>query len=238
MKYETGGGLNLQKEVQVGDDLNDGLLHHVAVAIVQDGSMILLDSGNCSGELPCYGETSLTPQQGQPNFFSYLYVGGVETVGMAETFQLENTDSLVCTVSGLRVNHQQVEYSPSNIRGLELGSGRVAVCEPSPCENKGVCQDLWVSYNCVCPYQYAGERCQVLAVAHLSTESVVSVNTTNETGFPSVLFEFSTTSDMGVVMTAELVSDTYRKHRNFHGHNISWVKFLWGLIFVGKSSPP
>ena len=30
----------------------------------------------------------------------------------------------------------------------------------------------------------------------------------------------------------------YRKHTNFCGHNILWVKFLRGLIFVGKSSPP
>ena len=31
---------------------------------------------------------------------------------------------------------------------------------------------------------------------------------------------------------------TYRKRTNFHGHNISCVKFLWGLIFVGQSSQP
>ena len=32
--------------------------------------------------------------------------------------------------------------------------------------------------------------------------------------------------------------EIYRKRTNFRGHNISWVKFLRGLIFVGKSSPP
>ena len=30
----------------------------------------------------------------------------------------------------------------------------------------------------------------------------------------------------------------YHKRTNFHDHNISWVKFLWGLIFEGISSPP
>ena len=30
----------------------------------------------------------------------------------------------------------------------------------------------------------------------------------------------------------------YRKHTNFHGHSISWVKFSRGLLFVGKSSQP
>ena len=30
----------------------------------------------------------------------------------------------------------------------------------------------------------------------------------------------------------------YRRRTKFHGHNISWVKFTMGLIFVGKSSPP
>ena len=30
----------------------------------------------------------------------------------------------------------------------------------------------------------------------------------------------------------------YRKRTNFCGHNISWIKFLRGLIFMGKSSPP
>ena len=30
----------------------------------------------------------------------------------------------------------------------------------------------------------------------------------------------------------------YRQRANFRGHNNSWVKFTWELIFVGKSSPP
>ena len=34
------------------------------------------------------------------------------------------------------------------------------------------------------------------------------------------------------------VQYVYRKHTNFCGHNISWVKFSRGLIFVGKISPP
>ena len=30
----------------------------------------------------------------------------------------------------------------------------------------------------------------------------------------------------------------YHERTNFRGHNISWVKFLWGLIFVGNTGPP
>ena len=29
----------------------------------------------------------------------------------------------------------------------------------------------------------------------------------------------------------------YRRRTNFHGHNISWVKFSRGQIFVGGGSP-
>ena len=36
----------------------------------------------------------------------------------------------------------------------------------------------------------------------------------------------------------QYIAAQYRKRANFHGHNISWVNFSWGLIFVGKSSPP
>ena len=32
--------------------------------------------------------------------------------------------------------------------------------------------------------------------------------------------------------------ENYCKHTNSRGHNISWVKFLRGLIYVGKSNPP
>ena len=205
MKYETGGGLSISKEVQVGVALNDGLMHHVFVSLVEDGAMILLDNGNCSGELLCYGKTTLTPQQGQPDFFSYFYVGRVEEEGVAETFHLENTNSLICTVSELRINHQQIEYSPSNVHGLELGSSQVAACEPNPCENNGLCQDLWITYSCMCPYQYTGENCRLLAVTHLSEKSVISLNST-EGGFLTVQFEFSSLSELGVIMTVQLVS--------------------------------
>ena len=34
------------------------------------------------------------------------------------------------------------------------------------------------------------------------------------------------------------IGHQYRKRTNFRDHNISWVKFLWGLIFMGKSSSP
>ena len=34
------------------------------------------------------------------------------------------------------------------------------------------------------------------------------------------------------------VCTLYRKCKNFHGHNISWVKFSRGYIFMGESSPP
>ena len=38
-------------------------------------------------------------------------------------------------------------------------------------------------------------------------------------------------------VTATLASE-YHEHTNFCGHNISWVKFLRGLIFMGTCPPP
>uniref|UniRef100_A0A667YWA4 Crumbs cell polarity complex component 1 n=1 Tax=Myripristis murdjan TaxID=586833 RepID=A0A667YWA4_9TELE len=40
------------------------------------------------------------------------------------------------------------------------GCWGASVCTPNPCQNRGVCEDLFDLYHCTCPSRWAGPRCQ------------------------------------------------------------------------------
>ncbi len=41
-----------------------------------------------------------------------------------------------------------------------IGCRGFNVCEPDPCENRGVCEDMFDRFKCHCPSDWAGQRCE------------------------------------------------------------------------------
>ena len=101
-------------------------------------------------------------------------------------------------------------------------------------------KDHWISPN------VSGDKpppVQEFTLSKIADEKVVLYGGNTAQGPSSELRVATVLGDSVVSMCVcvcvcyvELVS--YRKRTNFCGHKILWVKFLRGLIFIGKSSPP
>lgn len=48
----------------------------------------------------------------------------------------------------------------SNIAALQYGCWGVTVCEPNPCDNGGVCEDVFDLHKCTCSPEWTGQLCQ------------------------------------------------------------------------------
>lgn len=173
LKYETGGGLNSEKEALVGDHLNDELPHRVNLQLSEAGSVILIDDNNCSSGVVCFAETKTTDNE-VPSFSPEVFIGGASiTNDDASVFHLQTRLSLVSTISNLQINHTSVEAA--NTQSIDIDSGVIHTedpCNNLQCDN-GVCVDLWVTSTCRCDNFYTGELCDVLTTAHLTGQSAL-----------------------------------------------------------------
>ena len=198
-KYDTGGGFSSNKEVLLGENLNNGLQHRVDLKIDQTGSTIFLDLNNCSNDILCYGETS-TSESATPSFSSDLFIGGSSINDNATLFHLQNDVSLISTILDFQVNKTSIQYTDVKSDGISLGNLRTDdLCSNnSQCVN-GVCVDLWLSSECNCnSYYYEGDVCDVVTTSHFTGESVLTFNRDNNED--DIVFEASFREDSGLVL--------------------------------------
>ncbi|KAM9478353.1 protein crumbs homolog 1 [Salvelinus alpinus] len=80
-------------------------------------------------------------------------LGTVEVGGIALPYYSPSEVNLPRTQE-----EQFLRTSPSPPRG---GCSGGPVCQPSPCVNRGSCQDLWNLFNCSCDEGWAGRRCEL-----------------------------------------------------------------------------
>lgn len=178
----------------MGSQLNDGLSHHVSLIVTTTGASILVNSNNCSSDVVCFGQTKTTTNI-SPVFTSPCYIGGV--VGYfsnATQFHLETDQSLVSTLSSLRIDHELVDYNDIiELSQIMLGSVHIApLCQPNPCANSQPCYDLWSNYTCDCNNGYTGDHCQLLTTAHFDTTSALMFTLPMTS---KLQFEFTVQSD-------------------------------------------
>ncbi|KAK0154762.1 Protein crumbs 1 [Merluccius polli] len=58
---------------------------------------------------------------------------------------------------------QEEQFVRTSATPPRPGCAGGAVCEPNPCLNGGLCQDLFHLHRCVCPDGWAGRRCSLFA---------------------------------------------------------------------------
>ncbi|XP_029309167.1 protein crumbs homolog 1-like [Cottoperca gobio] len=81
-------------------------------------------------------------------------LGLVEIGGLSLPFQLETELNLP------RPQEEQFVRINSNA-APQYGCWGAAVCAPNPCNNEGVCEDLFDRHRCTCPSEWTGRLCQV-----------------------------------------------------------------------------
>ena len=197
LKYETGGGLNVKKEILLGSNLNDGLQHHIDLFVNEAGTVLVLDSNNCSSNVLCYGETS-TSDSAEPSFLPELLIGGYAVNDNAAIFHLETELSLISTISHFYLNHTKVKYTDFTLESCSPGNLRTNdLCVDKQCVN-GACIDLWLSSDCTCDNYYEGDLCDLLTTAHLTKESVVSFDSNI---YDQIIFESTFQEESGLLFS-------------------------------------
>lgn len=83
------------------------------------------------------------------------------------------TTSLHGCLSDIAVNSNQFIFAdntmtlsqdqlPTTSQGITINCTGNAVCQPSPCNNNGTCQDLFNQYSCSCPTYISGQNCSTI----------------------------------------------------------------------------
>jgi protein crumbs len=78
-----------------------------------------------------------------------------------------NAPSFTGCIQDIVVNDMKIteEDFKKEERGVEQvntepGCPRKDQCNPNPCQNEGVCTDLWSTYQCSCNRPFLGSSCQ------------------------------------------------------------------------------
>lgn len=79
-----------------------------------------------------------------------------------------------------RPQEEQFRRVNSNARP-RYGCWGVSVCEPNPCGNQGVCEDLFDSHHCACDSEWTGPRCEESANTCVSNPCI-NGNCSNQVG--------------------------------------------------------
>uniref|UniRef100_A0A665TEE8 Crumbs cell polarity complex component 1 n=1 Tax=Echeneis naucrates TaxID=173247 RepID=A0A665TEE8_ECHNA len=80
-------------------------------------------------------------------------LGSVEIGGLLLPFHLDMDLNL------LRPQEEQFVRMNDN-SALQFGCWGTSVCAPNPCQNRGVCEDLFDLHRCSCPSEWTGPLCQ------------------------------------------------------------------------------
>ena len=203
LKYETGGGLSPEKTAAIGQDTNDGEVHHVAIGITNNGATVVLDNGlNCTTGASCYAEIQATPPS-LPLFSGPLYLAGVDLQNNTQ-FHLESTSSLISSFYSIRVNHYLIEYKSITMSSfIDLGYTRAGpLCTADICTNNQQCVDLWVNTACQCSLGYSGDACERLSTVHLIESSGIQFHGITDS---IIGFEFTVQTDFGFLLSINQV---------------------------------
>lgn len=149
------GMLRLEDGVDVGDlnSLNDTTWHKAFLAL--NSSHLTLGLDDRYQRI----ETIYPDDLSQPAFNMTSLGGRPET----DTI-IPSTEFVGCiqdiSVNGMKVR-EDLTNSPDIIqKNTEVGCERTEQCKPNPCENDGVCIDLWRRNECRCKRPYLGPNCQ------------------------------------------------------------------------------
>ncbi|XP_055635267.1 protein crumbs isoform X3 [Toxorhynchites rutilus septentrionalis] len=153
--------LNRWEGVFIGSGLNDSKWQKVFVAI--NSSHLVLSAND---EQTIYPINSYEGTNGSNTSFPITYLGGT-TPSLAQPY-LKHIASAVSSFVGCMedvvINGQWVlpgqEQEFTTLHDIDTGCPRKPQCEPNPCNENGVCTDLWHEFSCRCNRPHLGKTCK------------------------------------------------------------------------------
>ncbi|KAJ7332389.1 hypothetical protein JRQ81_014569 [Phrynocephalus forsythii] len=151
--------------LHIPHNVSDGEWHSVEVIIARMVTLKLLDS-SCMES--CLHETTATIDRNQTlfafqsTFFGSLPVGNRSGDSLQNIYNLQPAPSFVGCLQDIEIDLNF--FIPENLScdsylNVKAGCAKKDWCEQHPCQNKGRCVNLWLSYQCDCYRPYTGPDC-------------------------------------------------------------------------------
>ncbi|XP_040421444.1 protein crumbs homolog 1 isoform X3 [Cygnus olor] len=151
--------------LHISHNVSDGEWHSVEVTLARAVTLNLLDS-SCAES--CVNKTSSMIDNDhvrlafQSTFLGSLPVGNVSSSSLLNINNIHSTPSFVGCLQDIEIDLNVItaeNASPESSLNVKTGCTKKDWCENHPCQNRGRCTNLWLSYHCDCYRPYRGPRC-------------------------------------------------------------------------------
>ncbi|XP_011891763.1 PREDICTED: protein crumbs homolog 1 isoform X7 [Cercocebus atys] len=150
----------------ISHNTSDGEWHFVEVIFAEAVTLTLIDDSckeKCISKAPSPLESDPSICAFQNSFLGGLPVGTTsDGVALLNFYNIPSTPSFVGCLQDIKIdwNHITLE-NISSVSSLNVKAGCVRKdwCESQPCQSRGRCINLWLSYQCDCHRPYKGPNC-------------------------------------------------------------------------------
>nr|XP_011744798.1 protein crumbs homolog 1 isoform X5 [Macaca nemestrina] len=150
----------------ISHNTSDGEWHFVEVIFAEAVTLTLIDDSckeKCISKAPSPLESDQSICAFQNSFLGGLPVGTTsDGVALLKFYNIPSTPSFVGCLQDIKIdwNHITLE-NISSVSSLNVKAGCVRKdwCESQPCQSRGRCINLWLSYQCDCHRPYKGPNC-------------------------------------------------------------------------------
>ncbi|XP_047923092.2 protein crumbs homolog 1 isoform X1 [Anser cygnoides] len=151
--------------LHISHNVSDGEWHSVEVTLARAVTLNLLDS-SCAES--CVNKTSAMIDNDhvrlafQSTFLGSLPVGNVSSSSLLNISNIHSTPSFIGCLQDIEIDLNVItpeNASPESSLNVKTGCTKKDWCENHPCQNRGRCTNLWLSYHCDCYRPYTGPRC-------------------------------------------------------------------------------
>uniref|UniRef100_A0A8C9IWM4 Protein crumbs homolog 1 n=1 Tax=Piliocolobus tephrosceles TaxID=591936 RepID=A0A8C9IWM4_9PRIM len=150
----------------ISHNTSDGEWHFVEVIFAEAVTLTLMDDSckeKCISKAPSPLESYQSICAFQNSFLGGLPVGTTsDGVSLLNFYNIPSTPSFVGCLQDIKIdwNHITLEnISSGSSLNVKAGCVRKDWCESQPCQSRGRCINLWLSYQCDCHRPYKGPNC-------------------------------------------------------------------------------
>ncbi|KAM4659927.1 protein crumbs homolog 1 [Amazona ochrocephala] len=154
-----------QALLHISHNVSDGEWHSVEVTLARAITLNLLDSSCVES---CLNKTSAVIGNDhmmvafQSTFLGGLPVGNISSNSLLNIYNIHSAPSFVGCLQDIEIDLNVVtpeNVSPESSLNVRTGCTKKDWCETHPCQNRGRCTNLWLSYHCDCYRPYTGPSC-------------------------------------------------------------------------------
>ncbi|XP_026710114.1 protein crumbs homolog 1 isoform X2 [Athene cunicularia] len=154
-----------QALLHISHNVSDGEWHSVEVTLARAVTLNLLDSSCVES---CLNKTSVMIDHDhvmlafQSTFLGGLPVGNISSNSLLNVYNIHSAPSFVGCLQDIEIDLNVItpeNVSPESSLNVRTGCTKEDWCETHPCQNRGRCTNLWLSYHCDCYRPYTGPSC-------------------------------------------------------------------------------